>query len=102
MSVASVRLHGFLTANNLSAALEGVERKTARLLVDATTMTDYEREARTVFVEWSRKRKKTLERIAIVVSKPVWRMVIGAMSVAASMDMRAFETVAEATAWLEK
>lgn len=63
-------------------------------------MTDYEREARDAFVEWGRSRTR-MKRVAIVVKKPVWRMVISAMSIASSRDMRAFDTIEAATKWLE-
>ena len=62
-------------------------------------MTDYEREAREAFVEWTRDRPE-IRRIAIVIRKPVWRMVISAMSIASSRTMRAFDDVASARAWL--
>lgn len=100
MPVATVRLRGVLTEHDLNTALGAVDPKTTGLLVDACDMTDYEPAARSLFVEWSRGRRGTLKRIAIVVRVPLWRMVVSAMGIAARLDMRAFETVEQAEAWL--
>ena len=43
-----------------------------------------------------------MKRIAIVVHKPVWRMVISAMGIASRRDMRAFDTMDGAKKWLDE
>ncbi|HEX4513268.1 MAG TPA: STAS/SEC14 domain-containing protein [Polyangiaceae bacterium] len=89
-----------LTAAELRAALTRVERDATALLIDATEMTDYERDAREAFVEWSRSRP-SIKRIAIVVNNPLWRMVISAMGIASRRDMRAFDNAESAMKWLD-
>jgi len=89
-----------LTATDLRAALANVAPSAKSILIDATEMTDYEREARDAFVEWSRSRPN-MKRIAIVVNKPMWRMVISAMGIASRRDMRAFDTPESAMKWLQ-
>jgi hypothetical protein len=70
------------------------------LIVDATQMTGYDTEARKAFVAWNSEYKPKITSVAIVTNKPLWHMVIRAMSLASSQLMRPFHTREEAERWV--
>ena len=110
-------LRGHLTEPSLEAALEQLARDTAaaasqrppsadrarawlRILVDCSTMTSYDPEARSRFVRWGRESVQRLERVGIVTDKTLWHMIIRAMALASGVQMRPFVDPADAEAWL--
>jgi hypothetical protein len=108
--IVRVVLRGHLTKDLLDREL-GVVKRTGEmcLLVDCLEMTSYDTDARTYFVEWHRKMRRAsrsptgeerIERTAIVLRNPLWRIVVAAMRLAANMPMTAFETLDEAERWL--
>ena len=101
MRILKVELRGHLTQSALLGALRALEpiEESVALLIDATAMTGYDLAARTRFVEWNRRNRAHVQRVAIVTSKLVWRTVISAMSLASSQQMKPFASAAEAAAW---
>ena len=108
MALIELRLEGVLTREALSAALAGIQPHidasagAVVLLVNCEAMTDYELEARAAFVTWNRENRARIERVAIVTVKPLWQMVVSAMSLASGQTLRPFSTAAAARAWLER
>jgi hypothetical protein len=103
-AVVVVNLEGHLTEETLSRALrvaeDDVERLgRASLVIDATQMTGYATAAREYFVAWHRRYRDRLGRVAVVTNKPLWHMVIRAMSFAASVSMQPFSARLEALEW---
>lgn len=98
-----VTLRGHLTVGLLErelTPLEPVLRSERRaLIVDALAMTGYDDAARSLFVDWNRRHKDRILRVAIVTDSLMWRMVIGAMSLASQQAMQSFPSLAEARAW---
>lgn len=73
---------------------------TVALLIDASRMTGYETAARQAFVAWNRENRDRVTTVAVVTDKPLWHMVVRAMSLASAQSMRPFHTRAEAETWL--
>jgi hypothetical protein len=100
----TVELVGHLTSAQLNTTLGSVKLSddTDALLVDCLTMTGYDNEARETFVAWNREHKERLQHVAVVTERPLWRMVISAMSLASGQQLRGFATRDEAVAWLNE
>lgn len=106
-------LRGHLTESSLEAALDQLARDTAavpaperararlRILVDCSSMSSYDPEARSRFVRWGRESVQRLERVGIVTDKTLWHMIIRAMALASGVQMRPFVNPADAEAWLQ-
>lgn len=92
-----------LTAR-LAEAGKAVEAQNqgGRLLVDCMEMTGYDLAARTEFVAWNAKYKARITHVAIATSKPLWRMVVGAMALASGANLKAYPTREEAMAALQQ
>ena len=104
LTIVRVTLHGHLTKEQLERelgvpALQSVKGKIG-LFVDCLQMKSYDTEARSYFVEWHKKMQPHIEKTAVVLNQPVWRIVVSAMGLAASMPMTAFDTSVEAERWL--
>lgn len=87
------REHVLAATSASQGALHG-----AHVLIDCLAVEDYDLDAREAFVAWMRQSRP--KRVAFVLDKPLWRMVVRAMSMASSVPMHAFERVADAEAWL--
>jgi hypothetical protein len=103
-AVVVVNLEGHLTEETLSRALRVAEDDLERLgrasvVVDATQMTGYATAAREYFVAWHRRCRERVLRVAIVTNKPLWHMVIHAMSFATSVSMQPFSAQVAALEW---
>ena len=72
----------------------------AGVLVDATAMTGYELRARGAFVDWLKRNRAQINKVAIVTTNRLWRTVIYAMSIAAGVQMAPFERATDAERWL--
>jgi hypothetical protein len=96
-----VRLEGHLTRNALVAALPREVPAGSTMIVDTTAMTSYDSNARTEFVDWNSRNKKTLSRVAVVTNKPLWRVIVAAMAVASGQNLKAFTNQAEAERWAD-
>jgi hypothetical protein len=107
VDIALVDLEGQLTAGTLQAALRPVDDRLERddaqigLVVDARAMTGYEGAARELFIEWNKKNRPRIARVAIVTDRISWRMVIAAMSLASGQAMRAFAELTRARRWAD-
>lgn len=98
----TVKLEGSLSATGLAQALDAVDLSSDRMLVDALEMTDYSAEARAFFVDWHKRHRSQLRKVAIVTSNGFWRMVVSAMSLASGQHMKAFVSTRDARAWLDE
>lgn len=102
-----VHLEGHLSRDALERALERVVPHLSRaaglagLFIDCRGMTDYDLDARHAFVEWNRKWRPRVRRVAIVTSNRLYHMVIGGMALASGQAMRAFADADAARGWLE-
>lgn len=98
-------LEGHLTGKTLRRELDAATAKLtespACMVVDCATMTGYDSEARLLFVQWNKEHRGSVERVAIVTTNRIWRMVIAAMSLASRQSMRAFDGVTDAHRWAE-
>ncbi len=102
-----MRFEGHLAADTVMAAFRTLRAEVSAaggeavgLLVDCSGMTGYERAAREAFVHENRELKRYISGVAVVTPNPVYRMVVGAMSLASTQRMRAFAEADEARAWL--
>jgi hypothetical protein len=101
-----VSLRGHLTAEHLREQLAPISAQLLNasaprgLLVDCTEMTGYELEARHAFVELMTRHRARLSAVAVVTSKPIWQMVVSTMAMASRTEMKAFDDVEQAHAWL--
>lgn len=99
-------LSGHLSRESLDAAIGQIEDQLSmfdpcHLVVDALEMTGYTGEARQRFVDFAREHGDALGRISILTTKPLWRVVISAMSLASGKTMRPYashEELAQAEA----
>ena len=106
-SVIGVDLVGHLSRAALEVALASARAQLASippdarcdLLVDALRMTDYDQDARTLFVSFNAETRERLRRVAILTDNRLYLMVIAAMSLAARQTMRAFSSRDAALAW---
>ena len=105
-SVQSVVLEGHLTRAVLDEQLSAISLqlgpKDNRLLVDARSMTDYDIDARAYFVEWNRRHRSLVSRVAVVTRNRLWHMVIRAMALASDQHLKPFFDPATATGWLQR
>jgi len=97
-----VKLEGVLSAARLAQALGAVDMTSDRMLVDVLEMTDYQPEARELFVDWHKRHRSELSKVAIVTSNGFWRVVVSAMALASGQHMKAFEAPRDAEAWLNE
>jgi MFS superfamily sulfate permease-like transporter len=101
-----IKFDGHLTLAFCEQELAGVTTRlqadaaNTELLFDCRTMTGYDAEARTRFVEWHKQHRERLGRVAIVTDNPLWHVVISAMSLAARHQMQSFTTRVAAETWL--
>ena len=97
-------LEGHLTEDVLQEALTHTEHRIGSgsrgLIVECSMMTSYTPEARALFVKWNREHKGALTHVAVVTIKPMWRLVVSAMSLASTQEMRAFNRLADARSWI--
>ena len=72
------------------------------LVVDCRSMTDYERAAREYFVDWNRRHRDRIERVAVITANIAYRMIVSTMGLVSKQSMRAFPEPDEAYAWLSE
>ena len=103
---AEIKFEGHLTAEKLNAAVPPVNEMMEKtsdkiaLVIDCTAMTGYESAARVAFVDWNRKHKANIRRVAVITPNKLWHMVVAAMSLATGQPMQAFDDRARASEWL--
>jgi len=64
-------------------------------------MTSYDMAARSTFVEWNKKWRGKISRVAIVTDKWLWHMVINVMAKAAGQSMKPFTNLEQAREWAQ-
>ncbi len=97
-----VVLRGRLTPFGLLDALSelSLEGDLGALIFDCREMTDYEPEARELFVRWHRTHRGRIGAVAIVTDRPLWHLVISAMALASGQTMKAFSDLEDARRWV--
>lgn len=95
-----VTLSGRLVGPDLEEQLQGVEHGCPRVLFDCREMTGFDDRAKARFVAWHADRRRELQRVAVVISNPIWRMVISAMAIGSGVPMRPFSERDAAEQWL--
>lgn len=94
-----VQLPEALTVESLEATLTRdlgpTPPRCDRIVFDATGMQTYTSDARAEFIRFVRGLPKET-RIGVVTDRPLWRMMLSAMSLAASREIRVYSTRAEA------
>lgn len=96
-----VRLEGHLTTEVLEGALPQTDwDDRAVMIVDCSTMTGYDGAARSEFVRWHRAHRERIAAVAVVTEKPLWHLVVSAMSLASGQQMRAFDDLRSARSWV--
>jgi hypothetical protein len=102
--VFSCRLTGHLTRGQLETELARVPAREASgsgaqyVLLDCMEMVDYDLEARHAFVVWLKSHRP--QKVAILTSRSLWRMVIQAMSMASKVPLQPFDDAEAARRWL--
>ncbi len=98
-----VVLTGHLTSEALNAALlepaAALESSPAALIVDCRDMDGYDTGARETFVNWNRTWRHRITRVAVITDKTLWHVVVSAMALASSQQMKAFRSAEEAELW---
>lgn len=97
-------LEGHLTRIQLEGVLEAIgaglpQEGTAPVVLDCSRMEGYDLDARHAFVEWNKRWRDHISRVAIVTSNRLYHVVIGAMSLASGQAMKGFAEREEAEAW---
>lgn len=87
--------------NKIEAELEKTEEPQS-LVVDCSKMTGYESAARTAFVDWNKRWRSKLGRVAIVTDNVLWHMVIKMMAKVSSQDMKEFVDINQAIKWAQE
>lgn len=103
--ILTIKLEGHLTETSLRAAFRGAESPALGrygMLVNCFELQSYELASREAFVEWHKRERARIAGVAILTTRAVWHMVIGAMAVASGQAMRAFDKEREARAWLTR
>jgi hypothetical protein len=107
MEPLQITLKGHLTNSQLHHAFDKVEAELERsavpcgLIVDCSSMTSYDMAARSTFVEWNKKWRGKISRVAIVTDKWLWHMVISVMAKAAGQSMKPFANLENAREWVQ-
>ena len=99
-------LNGHLTTRQLAQVFESLETEIEQLpesnslIVDCMNMTGYDMNAQTTFIEWNKKWREKISRVAIVTDKWVWHMVISVMATQSKQLMKPFNNLEKAQEWL--
>ncbi len=97
-----IGLSGFLTEEGLRRHLDQLRPKGTprRLLVDCQQMRGCEPKAKELFVAWNRDHRHVVDRVAVVSSNFIYRMMVSVMALRAEQTMRAFSDRDSALRWL--
>ena len=99
-------LDGHLTRVQLESVLDKIAddlaaQGPAPVLLDCSRMEGYDLDARHAFVDWNKRSRDQVPRVAIVTANRLYHVVIATMSLAAGQQMKGFAEHTEAVAWLE-
>ncbi|MEE9382309.1 MAG: STAS/SEC14 domain-containing protein [Nannocystaceae bacterium] len=98
---------GYLDIQTLQVALGKAQMDlrpgmAVTMVVDASEMRGYDRDARAFFIAWNRKHRASVRAVGVVTTNPLWRMIIHAMSLASTQRMKPFNSLEEALDWAER
>lgn len=98
------KLEGHLTRVELERVLGEIaeelqRREIAPVLIDCSTMDGYDLDARHAFVDWNKRWKSRVTRVAIVTSNRLYHVVIATMSLASGQAMKGFAEHEDALVW---
>ena len=99
--IVTIMCRGRLTHRQLEAELFVAEsafvnaESTMTLVVDCLEMTGYDKAARTLFVEWNAAHRDVISQVVVLTDKQLHKMVITAMALASSQNMRVLNSRAE-------
>ena len=99
-----VRFEGHLDRTQVHVELGRAARELApggALIVDCREMTSYANDARESFIEWNKRHKSRIRRVAILTDNLLYRMVISTMRLMTDQDMRAFADEESANEWVD-
>lgn len=111
MEIFEVELKGHLSVVALTQGLSALDARLRNersppdvvvLVVDCSTMTGYDRDARAYFMEWHARHRTQIAKVAVVTQRPLWHGVVLAMGLASRVNMRAFDRREQALAWLDE
>jgi hypothetical protein len=85
---------------SLSVAVVSLRKGKINLVVDCRRMTRYDADARQYFVDWNRRWATHVNCVAIVLTNPIWHLVVAAMALASGQRMKAFGSISEAAEWI--
>lgn len=101
-----VTLDGHLTREGLGTRLAAAftsimtGSEAPAVLVDCRTMSGYDIDARSEFVEWNRKVKDRIVAVAVITENRLWHVVVASMGLASGQTMKAFVDDHSARVWL--
>lgn len=102
-----ITLEGHLTKDQLQQQLDKIESELEALaaprglIVDCERMTGYDSAARSAFVEWNRRWRNKISRVAIVTDNVLWHMVIKMMAKVSTQQMKDFTDLGRASEWVQ-
>lgn len=107
VGIVEVTLQGNLSKLMLAKALDAADatlsasQERLPLLVDCSSMTGYDTEARDYFVSWNKVARTRVRRLAVVTQRTMWHLVVSGMALASGQAMKAFDDRASALRWLK-
>ncbi len=107
MEPLQITLSGHLTKERLEQAFGEIEGDLEAssvdrtLIVDCSNMSGYDMDARSTFVEWNKKWRRRIDRVAIITDNTLFHMVIRIMAKVTSQQMKYFTSLDSAVEWIE-
>ena len=101
-----VTLEGHLTRELLGARLAAAftsvvaSSEPPAVLVDCRSMSGYDIDARSEFVDWNRKVKDRIVAVAVITENRLWHVVVASMGLASGQTMKAFLDDRLARTWV--
>ena len=108
MELLQISLRGHLTRNQLEQAFDSIEAdlesstSPLNLIVDCSSMTGYDMAARSTFIEWNKKWRRSINKVAIVTENTLFHMVIRIMAKVTSQQMKYFTDLGSAVEWAQE
>lgn len=98
------KLDGHLTRAQLDETLGTLGEQIASVglatvILDCSEMGGYDLDARHAFVDWNKRWRDQVVRVAIVTDNRLYHVVVATMSLAAGQAMKAFSSHSEAETW---
>ncbi len=105
MNPVRAELTGHLSEAALNDALKRLDvtidaQRDVNVIIDCMKMTGYDLAARHAFVDWHKRNRQRIHRVAILTPNRMWWVVVSTMSMTSGTPMKAFAEEKEATDWL--